>query len=424
MGNIINMQFRTYMEFKHELDHEIVNQTEGFIRMGYLLKVARDTNILYESGYKSVTEFAQEEYHLSQDTVSRMMSINDRFSQGGYSMKIDDKYRRFGHTLLTDMLTMPDAIIEELPEDVTRAEIRELKKEIKEEEKITDIEVMLETPDEDLKKFEPRNRLEEALFTYYKGSKAERDTNMDAVKQRYKALHLAVFDQCLNEKTMKRALFGGDTGRIGTRIKGYGAVSISSRAKGADIVLMNVRTMEKETYSMSDLMSALCGLTYSQYPEKDWEWLYGEPFEEKKEEKKEKKTTEQKTEKSVQKTKEGVQKNAKSVSKEEKTIQKGSEAFPMQEPVEDEKAEQASILDMPEVLPEGYEPPEPEDRTGEAVQAWNEAAKKAQKCVNILIGNQFEWTSKCEKNMEKVQEMAKEMWELAGKIREIVREKN
>ena len=38
-----------YQEFKGLVDKELNQAAEGFVRIGYLLKVARDTNILYES---------------------------------------------------------------------------------------------------------------------------------------------------------------------------------------------------------------------------------------------------------------------------------------------------------------------------------------------------------------------------------------
>ena len=78
-------QFQNYQEFKQAFDREARNQAAGFIRMGYLLKVARDTNVLYESGYRSISEFARHEYGLTDDAVSRMIAVNDRYSEGGYS---------------------------------------------------------------------------------------------------------------------------------------------------------------------------------------------------------------------------------------------------------------------------------------------------------------------------------------------------
>lgn len=63
---------KSYREYKAELDSELQKTAEGFVRIGYLLKVARDTNVLAESGYKTVAEFAQAEYSLDKTQVSRL----------------------------------------------------------------------------------------------------------------------------------------------------------------------------------------------------------------------------------------------------------------------------------------------------------------------------------------------------------------
>ena len=65
----------TYEELKTSLVTEIRNLQTGFIRTGYLLKVARDTELIYQKGYKSVTEFAKEEL-----IILRNVSINNIMS--------------------------------------------------------------------------------------------------------------------------------------------------------------------------------------------------------------------------------------------------------------------------------------------------------------------------------------------------------
>ena len=53
---------KTYQEYKQELDAVLTRTAEDFVQIGYLLKVARDTNVLAESGYATVTDFAKAEY--------------------------------------------------------------------------------------------------------------------------------------------------------------------------------------------------------------------------------------------------------------------------------------------------------------------------------------------------------------------------
>lgn len=80
------IEYRSYQEYKQELDTELKKTAEGFVRIGYLLKVARDTSILAESGYDNVVDFARAEYGIDKTQVSPGSSTSmHKFSQGGYA---------------------------------------------------------------------------------------------------------------------------------------------------------------------------------------------------------------------------------------------------------------------------------------------------------------------------------------------------
>ena len=133
-----------YRGFKAALDTELNQTAESFVRIGFLLKQARDTNILAESGYKSVVDFAQAEYNIDKTQVSRFIHINDKFSEGGYSDHLLPQYQGFGYSKLTLMLALPDAVNEALTPDYSKSEINEIKQEVEKEEAITPLEVMME----------------------------------------------------------------------------------------------------------------------------------------------------------------------------------------------------------------------------------------------------------------------------------------
>lgn len=135
---------KTYQEYKQELDAVLTRTAEDFVQIGYLLKVARDTNILAESGYATVTDFAKAEYGIDKTQVSRFISINDRFSEDGYSDHLLTSYQGFGYAKLTLMLQIPDEINEALPPTLSKAEIQDIKDEVDAESKVTDIEVEIE----------------------------------------------------------------------------------------------------------------------------------------------------------------------------------------------------------------------------------------------------------------------------------------
>ena len=76
---------KSYQEYKEELKTELNRTVESFVRIGYLLKVARDTDILKQSEYDNVVDFAKAEYGIDKTQVSRFIHINDKFSEGGYA---------------------------------------------------------------------------------------------------------------------------------------------------------------------------------------------------------------------------------------------------------------------------------------------------------------------------------------------------
>lgn len=51
----------TYRELKVAMDSEMGKTAESFVRIGYLFKMARDTDVLQESGYSSYLEFAEKD---------------------------------------------------------------------------------------------------------------------------------------------------------------------------------------------------------------------------------------------------------------------------------------------------------------------------------------------------------------------------
>ena len=63
-----------YAEYKQQLRSELERTSEGFVRIGYLLKVARDTDILKTSGYSDYLDFANGEFGLDKSMVSRRAS--------------------------------------------------------------------------------------------------------------------------------------------------------------------------------------------------------------------------------------------------------------------------------------------------------------------------------------------------------------
>lgn len=254
-------EIKGFQAFQDAMDREIREASEGFVRIGYLLKVARDTEILHESGFKSVTEFASSRYGLTADIVSRYIAINDRFSEGGYSDRLAERYQAFGVTKLAEMLTLPDEVIAAVPTTATRQEIREIKAEIAEEMKRTDLEVILEEP-----KVELATLAQETMYQYF-----------DKMPERYSQVFAAVY-QPDAEEALLEALAPTGTGMAMVRVEGRGKLMFS--IDGREISIVNVRSQIRTEYTPKELLlevRALCPIDKT--PEQAWFALYGRPME-------------------------------------------------------------------------------------------------------------------------------------------------
>ena len=251
---------KTYTEYKRELDAELSKSAESFVRIGYLLKVARDTDILAESGYKNMAEFANAEYGLSSTYVSRFIRINDKFSEGGYSDHLLPEYQGFGYAKLTLMLQLPEAINEELTPKYSKSDIQAIKDEVDQEKKVTDIERALEGTEE-------KPLIEQIIFNIGKEH-----------PELYLKISQKLIDGICTQEDIAECMAPQGVATYTTRIRGIGSVMLMLDEEECHIVV--TRTGEKEDTTWGDI-----GYQWKKiYGSKEnWEEIYGEKFPEKEE---------------------------------------------------------------------------------------------------------------------------------------------
>ena len=225
-----------YEQFKQALDTELANQAAGFVRTGYLLKKARDTDILAASGYSTVAEFAKAEYGLSKDIVSRYIAINDRYSEGGYSDRLQDKYEGYGVAKLQDMLTLPIEVVDLISPEMTRKEIAEVKAEVREEEAISPVEVAIEG--EDVQQAD-MDLSQKAIYQYAKD-------NPEIFKK------LIKWKKAGDSEELESILAPSGIAVLASRPQGIGKVFTSFKGEGQPVDILAVRSNEKQTLSMDD----------------------------------------------------------------------------------------------------------------------------------------------------------------------------
>lgn len=261
----------SYVDFKASMDAVVERVEEGFVQIGYYLKIARDTQVLQESGYKSVTDFAAAEYGLDKSAVSRFIAINDRFAEDGYSNRLKDQYRGMGRAKLSVMLLLPEEITEELTPDYSKSDIQKIKDEVEEEKKVTDLEVMMEQQDFDTELL--NNNLKRAMYQLGHDI-PELHRKIWNVWQIWNGWQQTKRPELPRE--IMDILAPAGEGMHSVRVAGIGRLMITLHGADQDITLINVRSGEKEKYSWDDMMEAIGLLMEGDTPEESWAKTYGE----------------------------------------------------------------------------------------------------------------------------------------------------
>ena len=265
--------YASYETYKEAFDAEVKRTELGFVRIGYMLRVATDTDILKESGYATMEEFAWNEYRLDRSQTSRFMNINKRFSVDGYSDQLPERFQGYGVAKLGEMLTLPAEVIEILSPKLTRPDIQKIKKEIQEEKNVTDLEVMMEEPDEAQEAME--SNLGRFIHQYIHDNPKSLRGFCEAVKM--DGEHMTGY-------LMDLLAPSGYAVQM-ARIPGTGKMMLTISGKSQPLILMNVRTNDKEEFAWTDLQGILHRLITEETEEACWNALYEEPYPPEEEEK-------------------------------------------------------------------------------------------------------------------------------------------
>lgn len=334
MQDIITIN--NYAEFEQKFDNVMQETAEKFVVIGYMLKVARDTDILRESGYSTMGEFAQKRYGLTKDIASRYIAINDRYSEGGYSEQLDQKYKTFGYAKLAEMLTLPDTIVGEISPEMTREEIRGIKSEIAEEKNISDIEVMIEEKDQGAEVIDslPGKVLYQICREHH---------------EIFKKLWVAVNEESAETEDLFDILAPSGIALISCRIPGTGRLMLSIKGIEENLQIINLRSNEKEEVTWEAFRQVTVSLL--QTDAEDWKIAYWSAYneeipEEKAEEKPEVAPAQPKSERVVKAKPKKLKTQKKTPKKEPEKVQPVAVS-------EEQLPGQMEVADYPELLQKG-----------------------------------------------------------------------
>lgn len=235
-------ELKNYSEYKAALDKQIKESAEGFVKIGYLLKLAKDTDILKDSQYSNVIEFAKAEYGIDKTMVSRFISINDRFSEDGNSPVLRTTYQGFGYAKLAIMLQLPDTLNEELTPEYSKREIQTLKEEMDKEKTISDLEIYAEGKDSE------KTELEQIVYKIC-------EENIEVYERIYKAV---THEQLTSNSVINIFAPAGDM-IYSVRVQGAGRKAVSFK-QGEDVSVVSLRTSEKDTYNPQEVLNAVVNM--------------------------------------------------------------------------------------------------------------------------------------------------------------------
>lgn len=370
------MYQKNYEEYRAELGQELYRTAENFVRIGYLLRVARDTDILRTSGYSGYLDFAQGEYGLDKSQVSRFIRINERYSEGGNSDRLMEQYQGFGVRKLSEMLLLPDAVAEELSPAYTVEELAVIREEVAEAQAITPIEAYVE---EQEAQDSGESDLERAIFRLGKDDPQ---------------LFLKAADR---SKEIYEIMAPQGEATYSVRIPGKKLLLI---CKKEGIAIVDARTGERDHAAWTDVENA-----WDKYlgdgSRRAWEAAYGEPFSEKEPEKpaQPEKKAEKKPEKPKKETK--VHRKEKKVEREE-TVE---EALPA-----------SDDAGVPEEPPAGAE-----DEIRDPEGTWTELYETFEKLMNGALGDLLLHRSDVIPDAELLEECRNDAGALAEVLEKMIR---
>lgn len=261
MNQEMLMKYGGYGGFKAKLDFVIKRTALDFVQIGKMLKEARDTDILEASGYSGMGEFAEKEYGLRPDQTSRFIGIYEKF--GDADGNLLPQFEEHGLTKLSEMLTLPDAVANAIPADLSKEEIREIKAEVQEEQKITPLEVAME-------------------------GKAGNDTIYEMVKAYFHG-YPELYRSCRKawehpdgrsaKDTILDMLMPSGVGILGSRPQGMGKILLTFKGTEQDPALTQIRAEKTESITWDDLYATISYVLIGRdSPEENWEAVYGEPM--------------------------------------------------------------------------------------------------------------------------------------------------
>lgn len=266
----MQLKYGGYKGFKAKMDYLIGKTAGDFIEIGQMLKEARDTDILKDSGYSGMGEFAEKEYGLRPDQTSRFIGIYEKFGKPEGGLK--EEYQKHGLTKLSEMLSLPDSVAEAIPADLSKEEIRQIKDEVREEQEITPLEVAMEGQQDD----DPMTAMLKAYFHSRPGEFRSLFQKWAEAEEQPEEQKRAIFD----------ILAPSGVAVLESRPAGLGKILLTFDGEDKEPKLTQIREDQTRSIGWINLQNAIDGVLQGPLtedlevswttPEEAWTGLFGE----------------------------------------------------------------------------------------------------------------------------------------------------
>lgn len=134
------VQRMAYDTLNGEIKRTMRRSARDMVQIGCLLKTMMD-KMMWQEYYSCFDDYLRSELQMDYTMATRFMKATEKYSVGGNSMEIKEKYEGYSQAVLIEMLNMPLELEEKVTSDMTVKQVREVKRQArrKEESKKSDI---------------------------------------------------------------------------------------------------------------------------------------------------------------------------------------------------------------------------------------------------------------------------------------------
>lgn len=130
----VQLTMEDYIQSKKEIKKDLGRIVKSFVRIGWQLTRINNSEAYKMDGYKTIAEFAKAEYGMNPSGVTRFMQVYEKYSVPGDTPELQDKYKDFNFSQLTEMLQLTEEERGMFQPESKREDIREYKNFKKENE--------------------------------------------------------------------------------------------------------------------------------------------------------------------------------------------------------------------------------------------------------------------------------------------------